>query len=87
MVYLNPDSSAKLEQPLPTATSAIGIDIGIARFATFSNGGFDRAAQQLQEAPATPCALPAAHESQDVKFSSNWRKAKAKVQKIHTHNR
>jgi putative transposase len=27
-------------QPLPTATTAIGIDVGIARFATMSDGGF-----------------------------------------------
>jgi transposase len=32
--------SEKVEPPLPHATSAIGIDVGIARFATFSDGRF-----------------------------------------------
>lgn len=30
----------EVEQPIPTATSAIGIDVGIARFATMSDGDF-----------------------------------------------
>jgi len=65
------------------ATSAIGIDVGIARFATMSDGSyieplnsFKRHQQRL--------AKYQRRMSHKVKFSSNWKKARAKVQKIHT---
>ena len=73
----------EVEQPIPAATSAIGIDMGIARFATLSDGSF-----------TLPLSSFKKHEqrlkkyqrrmSRKVKFSNNWNKAKRKVQKIHT---
>ncbi|WP_017879723.1 RNA-guided endonuclease InsQ/TnpB family protein [Janthinobacterium sp. CG3] len=73
----------EVEQPLPTATSAIGIDVGIARFATMSDetfiaplGSFKKHQQRL--------ARYQRRMSRKVKFSNNWKKAKARVQKIHT---
>lgn len=60
----------------------MGIDMGIARFATMSDGScieplnsFRKHEQRLA------CAQRAMSRKQ--KFSSNWKKAKAKVQKIH----
>ena len=65
------------------ATSAIGIDVGIARFATMSNAqsiaplnSFKKHQQRL--------ARYQRRMSRKVKFSCNWKKAKAKVQKVHT---
>ena len=73
----------EIEQPVPTATSAIGIDMGIVRFATVSDGSF-----------IEPLGSFKKHEqrlkkyqrrmSRKVKFSKNWHKAKRKVQNIHT---
>lgn len=73
----------EVEQPMPQSSSAIGIDMGIARFATMSDGTY-----------FAPLASFKKHEirlrryqramSRKVKFSSNWKKAKAKVQRIHT---
>jgi len=73
----------EVEQPIPTATSAIGIDMGIVRFATLSDGthieplnSFKKHEHRLRK-----------HQrrmSSKVKFSKNWRKAKRRVQKIHT---
>ena len=67
----------------PEATSAIGIDVGIARFATMSDtqsiaplNSFKKHQQRL--------ARYQLRMSRKVKFSCNWKKAKAKVQKIHT---
>ena len=65
------------------ATSAIGIDVGIARFATMSDAesiaplnSFKKHQQRLSRYQR--------RMSRKVKFSSNWKKEKAKVQKIHT---
>ena len=38
--YASIQTERELEQPIPTATSAIGIDMGIARFATMSDSSF-----------------------------------------------
>ncbi len=69
--------------PLTTATTAIGIDVGIARFATMSDeshiaplNSFKKHRQRL--------ARYQRRMSRKVKFSNNWKKAKARVQKIHT---
>ena len=72
------------ELPLPKAATAIGIDLGIARFATLSDGrfiaplnSFKKHQQRLARYQRCMC--------RKVKFSNNWGKAKARVQKIHSH--
>lgn len=81
--FVSIQTEREIEQPLPTATSAIGIDVGIARFATMSNGrhvaplnSFKKHQQRL--------AKYQRRMSRKVKFSNNWKKAKARIQKIHT---
>lgn len=73
----------EVEQPVPTATSAIGIDMGVVRFATMSDGkhlepldSFKKHEQCLKKYQR--------RMSRKVKFSKNWHKARRKVQKIHT---
>ncbi len=72
-----------VDQHLPVATSSIGIDVGIARFAIMSDGNFVEPLNSLkkhhQRLARYQCRM-----SRKVKFSSNWKKAKAKVQQIHT---
>ena len=72
-----------VEKPVHPSTSEVGIDLGVARFATLSNGEvyesprcFERHRARLKKAQQ---AL-----SRKTKFSNNWKKAKAKVQKVHT---
>ena len=72
----------EVEQPIPQG-GAVGIDMGIARFATLSDGtfvapinSFKRHETRLRKAQQ---AL-----SRKVKFSNNWKKAKARVQRIHS---
>ncbi len=81
--FVSIQTEREVAQPLPRATSAIGIDVGIARFATMSDetfiaplGSFKKHQQRL--------ARYQRRMSRKVKFSSNWKKAKARVQKIHT---
>jgi putative transposase len=71
-----------VDERVSTASSAIGIDVGIVRFATISDG-----------TPIEPLHRFKKHQyrlrryqrrmSRKKKFSNNWNKAKARVQKIH----
>jgi putative transposase len=72
----------EVAEPVPQATSAIGVDVGINRFAAFSDGAhlaplnsFRKHEQRLKKYQR--------RMSRKVKFSHNWKKAKAKVTKIH----
>ncbi|MFS8977473.1 transposase [Cupriavidus necator] len=72
----------EVEKPVPEATSAIGIDVGIVRFATFSDGSYLAPLHSFRRHEAS---LRRAHRamSRKTKFSNNWNKAKARVQRIH----
>ena len=81
--FVSIQTEREVDQPVPQATSAVGIDMGVARFATFSDGSF-----------LAPLASFKKHEirlrryqramSRKTPFSSNWKKAKTKVQRLHT---
>ncbi len=73
----------EVEQPLPTATTAIGIDVGIGRFVTMSDGEFIVPLNCFKK-HLPRLARCQRSMSRKVKFSNNWKKAKARVQKIHT---
>ena len=81
--FVSIQTEREVEQPLPTATSAIGIDVGIARFATLSDGTYIAPLNSFKKHQQR-LARYQRRMSRKVKFSSNWKKAKAKVQKIHT---
>lgn len=63
--------------------AAVGIDMGIARFATLSDGTFYAPLNSFRHHET---ALRKAQQamSRKVKFSSNWKRAKARIQRIHT---
>lgn len=71
------------EVEIPTPTGGMGgIDMGIARFATLSDGSF---VEPINSFKRHQNALRKAQQalSRKVKFSRNWLKAKKKVQKLH----
>ncbi|WP_229518951.1 RNA-guided endonuclease InsQ/TnpB family protein [Massilia rhizosphaerae] len=80
--FVSIQAEREVEQPIPHG-GAVGIDLGIARFATLSDGSF-----------IAPLASFRRHEDwlrkaqqalgRKTKFSNNWKKAKARVQRIHT---
>ncbi|WP_256990375.1 RNA-guided endonuclease InsQ/TnpB family protein [Burkholderia sp. HI2714] len=72
----------EVKQPVPQAASAIGIDMGIARFATMSDGSFLAPLNSFRRHEAK---LRRAQQalSRKVKFSNNWKKATARIQRIH----
>jgi putative transposase len=79
--YVSILTRREVERSVPHGP-AVGVDVGIARFAAFSDG-----------AHVDPLNSFRTHEkrlakyqrrmSRKTKFSSNWKKAKARVQKIH----
>jgi len=81
--FVSIQTEREVEQPLPQATTAIGIDMGITRFATFSDGSYLEPLASFKQHEA---ALRKAQQamSRKTKFSNNWKKAKARVQRIHS---
>lgn len=81
--YISVQTEQEIVKPLPTAQSAVGIDMGIVRFATLSDGTYYEPLNSFRHHQE---ALRKARQtmSRKEKFSSNWQKAKAKVQKIHS---
>lgn len=80
--FVSIQTQCEIEQPIPQSTSAVGIDVGIARFATMSDGthlvplnSFKRYEARLRRAQRAM--------SRKTKFSSNWKKTKARIQRIH----
>ena len=80
--FVSLQTEREVADPIPKATSAIGVDLGVARFATFSDGTFVEPLSSFKRHEAR-LARAQRRLSRKVKFSSNWRKAKAKVQRIH----
>lgn len=70
-------------QPVPHG-DAVGIDMGITRFATLSDGTY---LEPLNSFKRHEDALRKAQQalSRKTKFSRNWKKAKTKVQTLHAH--
>ena len=79
--FVSIQTEREIEQPIPQG-GAVGIDMGIARFATLSDGTFYAPLNSFRRHET---ALRKAQQamSRKVKFSSNWKKAKARVQKIY----
>ena len=80
--FVSIQTEREVEQPSPQG-DAVGIDMGVARFATLSDGtfyvplgSFKRHQDRLRRAQQSM--------SRKTKFSKNWRKAKARVQRVHS---
>lgn len=80
--FVSIQTQREVEQSLPKATSAVGIDVGIARFATMSDGSFLSPLNSFKKHQQR-LARYQRRMRRKVKFSHNWKKAKANVQHIH----
>ncbi|WP_431820972.1 RNA-guided endonuclease InsQ/TnpB family protein [Burkholderia sp. F1] len=80
--FVSIQTAREVAQPVPKATSAIGIDLGVARFATMSDGSFLASLNSFKRHEARLHRAQRAM-SRKAKFSNNWRKAKARIQRIH----
>ena len=80
--FVSLQTAREVEQPVPKSSSAIGIDVGIARFATMSSGDFLQPLNSFRKHEQRLKRYQRAM-SRKRKFSNNWKKAKARVQRIH----
>jgi putative transposase len=81
--YASIQTEREVEPPWPTASTAIGIDVGIARLATLSDGSFIAPLNSFKKHQQR-LARYQRRMSRKAKFSNNWKKAKSKVQKVYT---
>ena len=80
--FVSIQTAREVKNPIPQATTAIGIDVGIARFATMSDGDFLKPLNSFRKHEQRLKRYQRAM-SRKRKFSNNWKKAKARVQRIH----
>jgi len=81
--FVSIQTEREIAEPVHSSTSIIGIDVGIARFATLSDGSFIEPLNTFRKHEQRLARYQRAM-SRKTKFSNNWKKAKAKVQKLHT---
>jgi putative transposase len=81
--YASIQTEREVDPPIPQATSSVGIDVGIVRFATFSDGTFVAPLNSFKKHEARLRRYQRSM-SRKTKFSNNWKKARTKVQDVHT---
>jgi putative transposase len=72
-------------EPRAAAGGAVGIDLGVTRFATLSDGSHETVIQLPAPDPQLVRALRRAQrcQSRRCRFGKNWQKARGRVQRIH----
>jgi putative transposase len=80
--FVSIQTEREVEPSLPPATTAIGIDVGVVRFATMSDGSHIEPINSFKK-HRERLARYQRRMSRKVKFSNNWKKAKTKIQRIH----
>lgn len=81
--YISFQTEREIEAPAHISTSMIGVDVGVARFFTLSDGTF---IEPIGAFKANQHKLARAQRAlaRKVKFSANWQKQKAQVNRLHT---
>ncbi len=81
--FVSIQTEREIAEPVHPSPSIIGIDVGITRFATLSDGRFIEPLNTFRKHEQRLARYQRAM-SRKTKFSNNWKKAKAKVQRLHT---
>ena len=80
--YASIQAQQEVDEPVPEAKTAVGIDVGITRIATLSDATYLEPLNSFEH-HQTRLAKAQQSMSRKVRFSRNWKKAKAKVNRIH----
>lgn len=80
--YVSIQTEREVPNPVHPSQSAVGIDMGVARFATFSDGNFIKPPHSFRKHEKKLAALQR-KLSKRTKFSSNWQKLKKRIQRLH----
>ncbi len=81
--FVSIQTEREVAEPVHPSASIVGIDVGITRFATLSDGSFIEPLNTFRKHEQRLARYQRAM-SRKTKFSNNWKKAKARVQKLHT---
>lgn len=81
--YISFQVEQEIDEPKHTSSSAVGIDMGVAKFVTLSDGSYLKPLNAFRKHEKR-LAVEQRKLSRKVKFSANWQKQKAKIQKLHT---
>ena len=82
--YVSFGTEHEVENPRHPATSALGLDLGITKLITTSNGATIKPKNSFK-ANQVKLARLQRQLAKKVKFSENWKKQNGKIQKLHHH--
>ena len=80
--YASIQAQQEVDEPVPEAKTTVGIDVGITRFATLSDATYLEPLNSFEH-HQTRLAKAQQSMSRKVRFSRNWKKAKARVNRIY----
>ena len=80
--FVSIQTEREVPESVHTSQSVVGIDMGIARFATFSDGASIRPLHSFRKHEKKLAKLQR-KLAKRVKFSANWQKLRAKIQRLH----
>ena len=80
--YVTIQTECEVGEPVHASESVVGIDLGVTRFAALSDGTFLEGANAFKTYEKR-LAFYQRRMARKVKFSANWRKAKARVSRLH----
>ena len=80
--YASIQTEREVPEPVHSSQRAVGIDMGVARFATLSDGSFIKPLHSFRKHEKKLATLQR-KLARRTKFSANWQKLKAKIQRLH----
>ena len=80
--FVSIQTEREVPEPVHPSQSAVGIDMGVARFATLSDGSCIQPLHSFRKHEKKLAKLQR-KLAKRVKFSANWQKLKAKIQRLH----
>ena len=80
--YVSIQTERNAPEPCHPSVTSIGVDVGVARFATLSDGTQFEAVNSFKK-NHEKLAVCQRRLSKKTKFSSNWKKARLKVSRLH----
>ena len=81
--YVSIQVEYEVDEPIHPARSSVGVDVGIARFATLSDGTYYEPLNSFKKHEKR-LARAQKKLSRKVKGSANWKKQVARVRKVHS---
>ncbi|MGT4449185.1 RNA-guided endonuclease InsQ/TnpB family protein [Klebsiella pneumoniae] len=82
--YISFQVEMVVEQPAHPSTSAVGLDTGVSKLATLSDGTVFEPVNSFKQNQSRLARLQR-QLARKVKFSANWKKQKARISRLHSH--